>query len=158
MTASHSVESCVWLKCAWGKYSASRARNDPCEGRIRDAPWGPYRRAWLEAVAAWIDGQRAKGRPAVITCSALKRSYYDMIIGDRPEVRLVYLCGSRTLIAGRLAGRQDHFLPASLLPSQIDTLEEPGPDEDPLIIDIGPPAGQLANEIIRLLGASVAFV
>jgi ribose 5-phosphate isomerase A len=116
------------------------------------------RQPWLNAVAAWIDGQRAKGQPGIITCSALKRSYRDMIIGDRPEVRLVYLRGSRALIAGRLAGRQEHFMPASLLPSQIDTLEEPGPDEDPLIIDIGPSAGQLADEIIRLLGASVAIV
>jgi gluconate kinase len=49
-------------------------------------------------------------------------------------------------------------MPASLLPSQFDTLEEPGPGEDSLIIDIGPPAGQLADEIIRLLGASVAIV
>jgi ribose 5-phosphate isomerase A len=116
------------------------------------------RQPWLNAVAAWIDGQRAKGQPGIITCSALKRSYRDMIIGDRPEVRLVYLRGSRALIAGRLAGRQEHFMPASLLLSQFDTLEEPGPDEDPLIVDIGPPAGQLADEIIRLLGASVAIV
>jgi hypothetical protein len=49
-------------------------------------------------------------------------------------------------------------MPAGLLPSQIDILEEPGPDEDPLIVDIGPPAGQLADEIIRLLGASEAIV
>ncbi len=81
-----------------------------------------------------------------------------MIIRDRPAVRLVYLRGSPTLIVGRLARRQEHFMPANLLPSQIDTLEEPWPDEDPLIIDIGPPAGQLADEIIRQLGASVAIV
>jgi ribose 5-phosphate isomerase A len=116
------------------------------------------RQPWLEAVAAWIDGQRAQCQPGIITCSALKRSYRDIIIGDRPQVRLVYLRGSRTLIAERLAGRHGHFMPASLLQSQIDTLEEPGPDEDPLIIDIGPSAGQLADEIIRLLGASVAIV
>jgi ribose 5-phosphate isomerase A len=116
------------------------------------------RQPWLEAVAAWIDGQRANGRPGIVTCSALKRSYRDIIIGDRPEVRLVYLRGGRTLIAGRLAGRQEHFMPASLLLNQIDTLEEPGPDEDPLIIDIEPPAGQLTDEIIRLLGASMAIV
>ena len=116
------------------------------------------RQPWLNAVAAWIDGQRAKGQPGIITCSALKRSYRDMIIGDRPEVRLVYLRGSRALIAERLAGWHGHFMPASLLQSQFDTLEEPGPDEDPLIIDIGPPAGKLADEIIRLLGASVAIV
>jgi ribose 5-phosphate isomerase A len=112
------------------------------------------RQPWLNAVAAWIDGQRAKGRPGIITCSALKRSYRTIIIGDRAEVRLIYLRGSRALIAERLAGRQGHIMPADLLRSQIDTLEEPGLDEDPLIIDIGPPAGQLAEQIIRLLGAS----
>ena len=46
---------------------------------------------WLERVAAWIDGQRAKKQPGIITCSALKRSYRQIIIGDRPEARLVYL-------------------------------------------------------------------
>ena len=112
------------------------------------------RRPWLEAVAAWIDGQRAKKQPGIITCSALKGSYRQIIIGDRPEVRLVYLRGSRDLIAERLMGRHGHFMPASLLHSQIETLEEPGPDEDPLTVDIGPPAGQIAEEIIRLLGAS----
>jgi gluconate kinase len=45
-------------------------------------------------------------------------------------------------------------MPASLLQSQIDTLEEPGPDEEPLIVDVGPPADRVAEEIIRLLGAS----
>ena len=61
------------------------------------------RQSWLEAVAAWIGGQRAKGRPGIITCSTLKRSYRDMIIRDRPAVRLVYLRGSPTVIVGRLA-------------------------------------------------------
>ncbi len=65
----------------------------------------------------------------------------------------MYLRGSRALIAERLAGRHGHFMPASLLQSQIDTLEEPGPEEDALIVDIGPPASEVAAEIIRLLGA-----
>jgi carbohydrate kinase (thermoresistant glucokinase family) len=105
-------------------------------------------------VAAWIDGQRAKKQPGIITCSALKRAYRDIIIGDRPQARLVYLRGSRELIAGHLAGRHGHFMPASLLQSQIDALEQTGPDEEPLIVDIGPPPGKVAEEIIRLLGAS----
>jgi carbohydrate kinase (thermoresistant glucokinase family) len=116
------------------------------------------RQPWLAAVAAWIDGQRAKGQPGIITCSALKRSYRNIIIGDRAEVRLIYLRGSRALIAERLTDRHGHFMPASLLQSQIDTLEEPGPDEDPLIIDIGSPADQLAEQIIRLLATSEAIV
>jgi ribose 5-phosphate isomerase A len=113
---------------------------------------------WLERVAAWIDAQRAKKQPGIITCSALKRSYRRIIIGDRPEVRLVYLRGGRDLIAEHLAGRQGHFMPSSLLWSQIDTLEEPDPSEDPIIVDEGAPPGrssaELAEEIIHLLGAS----
>jgi ribose 5-phosphate isomerase A len=112
------------------------------------------RQPWLERVAAWIDGQRARKQPGIITCSALKRSYRQIIIGDRPEVRLVYLRGGRDLIAQHLAGREGHFMPASLLQSQIDTLEEPGPEEDPLTVDVGPPPSQVAETIIRLLGTS----
>jgi ribose 5-phosphate isomerase A len=80
------------------------------------------RQPWLERVAAWIDAQRAKKQPGIITCSALKRSYRQIIVGDRPEVRLVYLRGGRDLIAEHLAGRRGHFMPASLLLSQFDTL------------------------------------
>ncbi|HUZ30493.1 MAG TPA: ribose-5-phosphate isomerase RpiA [Xanthobacteraceae bacterium] len=113
---------------------------------------------WLKNVAAWIDAQRAKKQPGIITCSALKRSYRQIIIGDRREVRLVYLRGGKDLVAEHLAGRKGHFMPASLLASQIDTLEEPDPSEDPLIVDEGAPAGrtpdQIAEEIIHLLGAS----
>jgi ribose 5-phosphate isomerase A len=113
------------------------------------------RQPWLEAVAAWIDGQRAAGLPGIITCSALKHDYRKVVIGDRPEVRLVYLRGERALIADRLARRHGHFMQPSLLQSQFDLLEEPGPDEDPLTVDIGPPAIQIAEAIIRMLGSSV---
>lgn len=114
------------------------------------------RQPWLERVAAWIDGQRNRKQPGIVTCSALKRSYRNVVIGDRPEVRLVYLRGGHDLIAERLAGRSGHFMPPGLLQSQIDTLEEPTADEDPLTVDVGPPAGEIADEIIRLLGASAA--
>jgi carbohydrate kinase (thermoresistant glucokinase family) len=115
------------------------------------------RRPWLEAVAGWIDGQRSKKQAGIITCSALKRSYRQIVIGDRPEVRLVYLRGNREVIAEHLSGRRDHFMPASLLQSQIETLEEPGPDEDPITIDVGSSAGQIAEEIIRLLAVSATI-
>jgi ribose 5-phosphate isomerase A len=110
---------------------------------------------WLERVAAWIDSQRKKKQPGIITCSALKKGYRQRIIGDRPEVRLVYLRGGHDLIARHLAGREGHFMPKSLLQSQIDTLEEPGPDEDPLIVNVGRPPGDVGDEIIRLLTTSV---
>lgn len=112
------------------------------------------RAPWLKRIAAWIDGQRAARQPGIITCSALKRSYRDVVIGDRPEVRLVYLRGGHDLIAERLSGRSGHFMPPGLLQSQIDTLEEPAADEDPLTVDVGPPAGAVADEIIRLLGGA----
>jgi ribose 5-phosphate isomerase A len=108
-------------------------------------------------VAAWIDGQRSKKQPGIITCSALKRTYRQIIIGDRSEVRLVYLRGGRDLIAEHLAGRHDHFMPPALLRSQIDTLEEPDPSEDPLTVDLDASAAQVAHEIIRLLGNSATI-
>lgn len=114
------------------------------------------RQPWLEAIAAWVDGQRSRKQPGIITCSALKRSYRQIVVGDRPEARLVYLRGSRDLIAERLSGRSGHFMPASLLQSQIDTLEEPGPDEDALTADIGAPPGEVADDIIRQLRATAA--
>lgn len=110
------------------------------------------RQPWLTAVAAWIDGQQAKGLPGIVTCSALKRSYRRVVIGERPQVRLVYLRGNEALIGDRVAERHDHFMPPSLLHSQFSTLEEPGPEENPLIVDIGPPADQVAEAVIRLLG------
>jgi carbohydrate kinase (thermoresistant glucokinase family) len=112
---------------------------------------------WLERVAGWIDGQRSKKQPGIITCSALKRTYRQIIIGDRPEVRLIYLRGGRELVAEHLEGRHGHFMPPALLRSQIDTLEEPDPGEDPLTVDVGASAAQVAHEIIRLLGSSVTI-
>src|SRR5438552_2564312 len=70
------------------------------------------RAPWLAAVAAMIDRWRARREPGVITCSALKRSYRRQIIGPRRDVRLVFLHGSRELIAERLARRRGHFMPA----------------------------------------------
>jgi ribose 5-phosphate isomerase A len=112
---------------------------------------------WLERVAAWIDRQRKKKEPGIITCSALKRSYRQIIIGNRPQVRLVYLRGGRDVMAEHLAGRHGHFMPPELLRSQIDTLDEPDPSEDALTVDVGASAAQVADEIIRLLGHSVTI-
>jgi carbohydrate kinase (thermoresistant glucokinase family) len=106
---------------------------------------------WLHAIAALIDQWRAEGDSGVITCSALKRAYRDILIGDRPDVRLVYLQGERELLAQRAAGRHGHFMPAALLDSQLATLEEPGPDEHPITVHIGPPPEALVAEIIRRL-------
>ena len=64
-----------------------------------------------DAIAAWIDKTRRSGGHCVIACSALKRRYRDVLIGDRADVRLVYLRGDEELIARRIATRHEHFMP-----------------------------------------------
>jgi carbohydrate kinase (thermoresistant glucokinase family) len=109
---------------------------------------------WLHAIADRIDAWRARGEAGIVTCSALKRAYRDILIADRPEVRLVYLKGSRELIHQRMAARHGHFMPLGLLDSQFAALQEPGADERPVVVDVaGSPAG-IVTEIIRQLGVA----
>jgi carbohydrate kinase (thermoresistant glucokinase family) len=110
------------------------------------------RRPWLRAVADWIDRKRRSGGHGVIACSALKRRYRDVLIGDRADVRLVYLKGDETLIARRLATRHEHFMPRSLLHSQFEALEEPGADENPIIVSIEPLPREIVAHILSGLG------
>jgi gluconokinase len=105
---------------------------------------------WLDLVAGWIREHIDAGRPAIITCSALKRSYRDVLRGE--HVDFVYLRGTREQIAARLATRHGHYMPAELLDSQFATLEPPTEDEHALVIDIGPPPDVLATEIVERLG------
>src|SRR5450755_3428436 len=83
------------------------------------------RMPWLNSIAAWIDQRRQAGESGIVTCSALKRTYRDLLSGGRPEVLFVYLKGTVELMAHHLAGREGHFMPAALLASQFETLEEP---------------------------------
>ena len=106
---------------------------------------------WLRAIADAIDDVRAGGRSAVVACSALKRAYRDVLIGDRPDVVLVYLQGDKEQIAERMAARKGHFMPVALLDSQFATLEEPGPDEHPVIVSIAPPPEAIIEEVVRQL-------
>lgn len=114
------------------------------------------RSPWLHAVAGWIDASRAAGRHGVVACSALKRSYRDIIIGDRPDVRLVYLKGDRQLITTRLACRQGHFLPAGLLASQFAALEEPTADEHPIVVSIDRRPREIFDELMSMIGPTLA--
>jgi gluconokinase len=95
------------------------------------------RARWLRSLAARIRGAKDTGVGLVISCSALKRSYRDILRADAPELRFVFLKGQRELVAQRLAARKGHFMPPSLLESQFTTLEEPLPDEDAWVCDIG---------------------
>ncbi len=84
---------------------------------------------WLRAIAAWMDERIARGEPAVITCSALKRSYRDLLLDGRPGARMIFLAADRQLLARRLAARHGHFFPGRLLGTQFDALEPPQPGE-----------------------------
>ncbi|HEY7009464.1 MAG TPA: gluconokinase [Jatrophihabitantaceae bacterium] len=105
---------------------------------------------WLDLVANWIREHTVAGRPGIITCSALKRSYRDVLRGD--SVVFVYLHGTRDQIAARLALRHGHYMPPDLLDSQFAALEPPGDDERVLRIDIGPAPDVQADEIVERLG------
>jgi carbohydrate kinase (thermoresistant glucokinase family) len=106
---------------------------------------------WLLRIARRIDDWRARGESGVLTCSALKRSYRDIIVGDRPGVRLVYLKGSPDLIRQRMAARHGHFMPPALLDSQFSILEEPSPDENAITADIAGQPAEIASEIAQRL-------
>jgi gluconokinase len=94
------------------------------------------RARWLRSLAARLREAEKAGVGLVISCSALKRSYRDILRADASDLRFVFLKGDRALIAKRLAGRRGHFMPPSLLNSQFATLEEPSPDENAWVCDI----------------------
>lgn len=107
------------------------------------------RTGWLDALARRIREARDARAGLVVTCSALKRAYRDVLRGGAPRGNLtfVFLRGPRALIADRLAARRGHFMPASLLDSQFATLETPGPDEHAWVID----ASATPDEIVASL-------
>jgi gluconokinase len=107
---------------------------------------------WLKAIAAEIDRGCNAGEKAVIACSALKRSYREILVHGRNDVRIVYLDGSQQLIAERLAKRKGHFMPAGLLDSQFKTLEPPDESENPVKVSIAGTADEIVDNIIKQLG------
>jgi len=114
---------------------------------LTDEDRGP----WLDAIAEWIDAARAAHRPGVVTCSALKRRYRERLSAGRDGVRFVYLRGTYDLIARRIAERAHDYMPAALLQSQFDALEEPETDENPIVVSIEQPPEKIVAEIVGAL-------
>lgn len=110
------------------------------------------RRDWLQALAAALTAAVKHG--LVISCSALKRSYRDRLRAGAPGLRFVYLHGSPELLAARLRARADHYMPPSLLPSQLEALEPPSADEDPIALDITAPIEAIVAAARRQLEAA----
>lgn len=103
------------------------------------------RAGWLDALAQCLGQARSRGEGLVLSCSALKRSYRNQLRRAAPDLQLLHLRGSEALLAERMAQRSGHYMPASLLPSQLATLEPPQPDEAALSLDIGMPAEQIVQ-------------
>ncbi|WP_375422996.1 gluconokinase [uncultured Friedmanniella sp.] len=106
------------------------------------APWLASLRSWINAV----DGD------VVLTCSALRRCYRDVLRRADARVRFVHLDGTPATLAGRMAVRSGHFMPTTLLSSQLETLEPLEPDEDGVVVDIDGSPDQVAARAAAALG------
>jgi carbohydrate kinase (thermoresistant glucokinase family) len=107
------------------------------------------RAPWLDAVAEVL----TRG-PVVVACSALRRRYRDRLRQAAPDLALVLLEGSRDLLAARLVARVHEFMSPTLLDSQLDTLERPGPDEHPIVLDVAHPLADLIADTVAELEPS----
>jgi gluconokinase len=110
---------------------------------------------WLDRIGEELKSWAGEDKSGVLTCSALKRAYRDRIRAARPDVRFVYVKGSEALIAARVAARHHEYMPASLLRSQFDTLEEPTLGEPGVVtVDAGGTVGEEVAEVIAALDRS----
>ncbi len=111
---------------------------------------------WLHALADAMAQWRARGEHAVIACSALKDAYRRVLVDDHDDVYVVYLRGNADLIGERMAARQHHFMPTSLLPSQFATLEEPAPGPHVVVADVDRAPADTADSVLDRLRRETA--
>ncbi|OLT43068.1 gluconate kinase [Saccharomonospora sp. CUA-673] len=113
------------------------------------------RTPWLEAIRTWIDERAADDESVVVTCSALKRTYRDILRTASADVRFVHLSGTAGTVGGRLSGRSGHFMPPALLDSQFSDLEPLAADEeghDAIAVDVTATPEEITAETLRRLG------
>ena len=106
------------------------------------------RAPWLASIAVWIRHRLDRGECGVVVCSALRRAYRDVLTAGSRQVRIVYLDGSRDLIAGRLALRHGHFMAPALLESQFAILEPPAAAEHPIVVGIADSPERIAERVV----------
>lgn len=116
------------------------------------------REGWLQALAERLRQAHAGGTGLVLSCSALKRAYRDTLRSGAPGLRFVFLHGDHGLLAARMAARTGHYMPLSLLDSQLATLEPPGADENVQRFDVAERAQDIVAAVLaaRPSGASSA--
>lgn len=108
---------------------------------------------WLSDLARWMAEQAAAGASTIMACSALKRAYRDALGSGPPAVFFVHLSGDPGLIEARIAGRTGHYMPASLLGSQLATLEPLEADEAGIVIDVATPLEQIVATAVDAVEA-----
>lgn len=131
-------------------------RHHPPENVARMAAGVPLtdadRAGWLATLADLLTKARQEGRPVVLACSALKRAYRDVLRRAGP-LRFVLMTAPREVLAQRLAARSGHYMPASLLPSQLATLEPPQADEAAIVVDATHTLPVLVDTVLAQLSA-----
>lgn len=110
---------------------------------------------WLRSIGAWMSEQIAAGDPSVVTCSALRRVYRDLLREGRPEVRFCHLVAGEGLVAERMEQRRDHYMPTSLLHSQFETLEPLESDEPGVQVTVEGSAADVIARAVAALGLEV---
>lgn len=111
------------------------------------------RRPWLAVVQAWMRAREDEGRSSVVACSALRREYRDVLRNVRGSVLFVHLSGDEAALTARLSGRSGHFMPPSLLASQLTDLQPLDLDERGLVLDILESPDLLVERILDALAA-----
>ena len=106
---------------------------------------------WLADLRDWLDARAEAGQDVVITCSALKRSYRDLLRGASPRVRFVHLTASPAVLAERMGRRSGHYMPASLLESQLAALQPLEADEDGVVVDVDAPVPDVVRAAVGAL-------
>ena len=111
---------------------------------------------WLRRIAAWIGERESAGEGAVVTCSALKRAYRDLLCGGHPSVRFVHLVADESVVTDRITHRVGHYMPASLLRSQLDTLQPLEPDEPGVRVEARGDPDAIAARALAAIAAEEA--
>jgi gluconokinase len=101
---------------------------------------------WLRSIGRWL-----ADRDGVVSCSALRRAYRDVLREQAPDVRFVHLAGDRETVRRRVAGRAGHFMPSSLVASQFAALEPLGEDEHGVVLPLDAPVDDLVEAAARSL-------
>ena len=109
------------------------------------------RAPWLAIIAEWVEARLHTGQNAIITCSALKHSYRNMIGNGKPGVQFVYLYADHATLEAHVNNRHHEYMPVTLLDSQLATLEPPTPDEHVIVVDVSGTLEHSVAEVIRQL-------